>query len=49
MFIDRGMDSWYQQCLQCSYRVELKPLVKIKEPALAGKEARKDLDEEEGK
>ena len=37
MFMDRDMDSWYQQCLQCSYRVELKPLDKFKESALAGK------------
>lgn len=26
MFIDRDLDNWYEQCLQCSYRVELKHL-----------------------
>lgn len=36
MFIDRDYDSWYEQCLQCSYRVELKELDKVKEPVLAG-------------
>jgi hypothetical protein len=35
MFIDRGIDSWYEVCLQCSYRVELKPLKVVKEPAIA--------------
>ena len=36
MFLDRDLDFWYQQCLQCSYRVELKPLERVaKEPALA--------------
>jgi ribosomal protein S27AE len=36
MFIDRDLDSWYEQCLQCSYRVELKTMNKVKEPALTG-------------
>ena len=36
MFIDRDLDFWYQQCLQCSYRVELKPLEPIHEAALTG-------------
>jgi hypothetical protein len=35
MFLDRDLDSWYQQCLQCSYRIEMKPLV-VKEPVSAG-------------
>jgi len=26
MFIDRDIDGWFQQCLQCSYRRELKEL-----------------------
>lgn len=36
MFLDRDLDSWYEQCLQCSYRVEMKPLAAVKEPAMAG-------------
>ena len=34
MFIDRDLDSWYEQCLQCSYRMEMKPL-RVKEPMTA--------------
>jgi len=26
MFIDKDLDGWYEQCLQCSYRCELKRL-----------------------
>jgi ribosomal protein S27AE len=45
MFIDRDLDSWYQQCLQCSYRVELKPLSRFKEAVgTAGKHDNKDID-----
>ena len=36
MFVDRDLDSWYEQCLQCSYRMELKPLGAVKEPGMAG-------------
>ncbi|MBI2851208.1 MAG: hypothetical protein HYX80_09285 [Chloroflexi bacterium] len=36
MFLDRDFDAWYEQCLQCSYRVELKPLERAKEAVLAG-------------
>lgn len=47
MFLDRDLDSWYEQCLQCSYRVELKPLSRVKEPALAGeRNAKKHLETE---
>ncbi len=36
-FIDSDMDGWYEQCLMCSHRRELKKLtVRRKEPALAG-------------
>lgn len=39
LFVDRDMDGWYEQCINCSYRNELKVLV---EPALklATKKAR---------
>ena len=26
LFLDRDMDGWYQQCLQCGYRRGMKPL-----------------------
>ena len=26
LFIDRDIDGWFEQCLQCSYRKELKEL-----------------------
>ena len=42
MFIDRDLDSWYEQCLQCSYRVELKPLNKLSEPVGAAGKHNKD-------
>ncbi len=32
MFVERDFDFWYQQCLQCSYRVELRNLDRFKEP-----------------
>jgi len=41
MFLDRDLDSWYEQCLQCSYRAELKPLRTVKEPVTAGGKATK--------
>ncbi len=31
MFIDRDLDGWYEQCLQCAYRGELKNLKEFKE------------------
>ncbi len=38
IFIDRDLDWWYEQCLQCSYRYELKSLAEFKkQPALAGR------------
>lgn len=40
MFLDRDLDAWYEQCLQCSYRVELK-LLSVKEPVLAGEKTSK--------
>ena len=35
MFIGRD-DNWFQQCLQCSYRCELRRIDTVKEPAAAG-------------
>ncbi len=32
VFIDMDMDGWYEQCLQCSYKRELKKLAEFKEP-----------------
>ena len=31
VFLDRDMESWYEQCLQCSYRHELKSIAEFKE------------------
>ncbi|MFC2034357.1 hypothetical protein ACFLTT_03045 [Chloroflexota bacterium] len=37
MYITNDMDGWYEQCLQCSYRHDLKELFKTKRKAvLAG-------------
>lgn len=44
MFVDRDLESWYEQCLQCSYRIELKPMPAIKAPeAPTAKERRKRI------
>lgn len=32
-FIDKDADGWYEQCLQCAYRRELKPLGEPEQPA----------------
>jgi len=32
LLIDRDLDHWYEQCLQCSFRKELKPVHEYKEP-----------------
>lgn len=37
MFIDSDMDVWYEQCLQCSHRFELRRLTELKVPVVAGK------------
>jgi len=36
VLIDKDLDFWYEQCLQCSYRVELRPLAGFKEPVSDG-------------
>ena len=35
VFIDRDMDGWFEQCLQCSYRKELKDIKDFKKTAFA--------------
>jgi ribosomal protein S27AE len=42
VFIDRAIDTWYEQCLQCGYQVELRDIGEFqahperkKEPVLA--------------
>ena len=48
MFVDRDLDSWYEQCLQCSFRMALKPLAASKEPVSAGvKGTKKRIEAEE--
>ena len=39
-FIDSDMDGWYEQCLQCSHRLELRNLVETKEPVLTTRRKR---------
>jgi hypothetical protein len=46
MFLDRDLDFWYEQCLQCSYKVELKPL-KVRTPVLAGQKGLKKHEDDE--
>ena len=41
IFIDRGLDNWYEQCLQCSYRVELKTLDGFEEQVSTGETSSK--------
>ncbi len=37
IFIAKDLDGWYEQCLQCSYRHELKDIAEFKkQPVLAG-------------
>ena len=47
MFLDRDLDFWYEQCLQCSYRVELKLMNRVKKPVLAGGSSSKKHPETE--
>ncbi len=35
MFIDKDYDNWYEQCLMCSYRVDLQRITGMKQPASA--------------
>ncbi|MFC2022247.1 hypothetical protein ACFLTR_03440 [Chloroflexota bacterium] len=37
VFIDRDLDGWYELCLQCSHRSELKSLAEFKEPVPIGR------------
>ncbi len=37
VFIEKDLDGWYEQCLQCSYRSELKNLAEFKEPVSTGR------------
>ncbi len=33
VFLDRDMEDWYEQCLQCSYRHEMKSIAEFQEAA----------------
>ena len=41
IFIDRDLDGWHEQCLQCSYRRELKDLAEFRELSVKEKEMAK--------
>jgi ribosomal protein S27AE len=45
IFIDRDLDNWYEQCLQCSYRVELKTLDGFQEPVSTKETCSKKRDD----
>lgn len=47
LFIDRDMDGWFEQCLQCSYRRELKDIKDFKKTAVAVGDKRINWDEED--
>jgi hypothetical protein len=36
VYIDKDLDNWYEQCLQCSYRLELRRINTFKEPVSSG-------------
>jgi ribosomal protein S27AE len=38
VFIDRDLDCWYEQCLQCSYRKELESVFKYKRKSSPARE-----------
>ena len=43
LFIDKDLDGWYEQCLQCSYRHELKDIAEFKKLLVpAGRERSKN-------
>lgn len=33
VFIDKDLNGWYEQCLQCSYRRELRDITEFKKQA----------------
>jgi hypothetical protein len=45
-FIDKDIDGWFEQCLQCGYRHELKDLVQFKKREALDKSIRWDVDDE---
>jgi hypothetical protein len=48
-FIDKDIDGWFEQCLQCSYRHELKDIIQFKKQeqmAALDKSIRWDVDDE---
>jgi len=42
LLIERDLDFWYEQCLQCSHRTELKPVHEYKEHVTIGTETKED-------
>ena len=36
MYIGNDLSGWYEQCLQCSHRLELKRTVELKQPVSPG-------------
>ena len=49
LLVDKDLDNWYEQCLQCAWRKELAPVRPYREPVAAGKNIDNDsmsLDED---
>ncbi|HXY74893.1 MAG TPA: hypothetical protein VEH58_06180 [Dehalococcoidales bacterium] len=49
VYIDKDIDGWFEQCLQCSFRHELKDLIQFKKQeqvAALDKSIRWDVDDE---
>ena len=44
IFVDRDLDNWYEQCLQCSYRTELKTLDGFQESISTGEKCSEKSD-----
>ena len=43
MFIEQDFDNKYEQCLMCSYRIDLER-VQVKQPVAAGQDYYDDID-----
>lgn len=45
MFIDKDFEYWYEQCLMCSYRIDLERISASEEPVAVGESAGGDKNE----
>ena len=47
LFIDKDIDGWFEQCLQCSYRKELKELGEFERQTVSVGGSRTSFKDEE--